>query len=303
MNITKRRMEEMRGSIYSVLNTLPGWNIQTIDFIGNGVVNAVFLVNDNNLGKLAVRTPWNTENSMDNQVSNDVISLKKEAEIAHHCYNYDIPVPKVHQMYLSEEINFLVSDFVSGNNGAISSLEIGQLVSKIHNVPTENLNIIDQGNLPLTSIISKRITERNLSLCKLINTRNILPDQMELESVLNLAEPVKSLLHLDVRPPNMIAEKGKIQAIVDWDNAFIGHPIMELMRICESMELNVEDFLKGYDNYSIIENTEEVIQLIYRLDTALMLAILFVSIIKDTEKATYYINRVEFLCTKIRNSL
>ena len=303
MNITKRRMEEMRGSIYSVLNTLSGWNIQTIDFIGNGVVNAVFLVNDNNLGKLAIRTPWNTENSMDNQVSNEVISLKKEAEIAHHCYNYDIPVPKVHQLYLSEEINFLVSDFVSGDNAAISSLEIGQLVSKIHNVPTENLNIIDQGNLPLTSIISRRTTERNLTLCKLINTRNILPDQMELESVLNLAEPVKSLLHLDVRPPNIIAEKGKIQAILDWDNAFIGHPIMELMRICESKELDVGDFLKGYNNKSIMENTEEVIQLIYRLDTALMLAILFVSIIKDTEKATYYIKRVEFLSTEIRNSL
>ncbi|MDX5474714.1 MAG: aminoglycoside phosphotransferase family protein [Bacillaceae bacterium] len=300
MNITRRRMEEMRGSIYSVLNTLPGWNIQTIDFIGNGVVNAVFLVYDKNFGKLAVRTPWNTENNMDNH-SNDVISLKKEAEIVHHCYNYDIPVPKVHQLYLSEEINFLVSDFVSGDNDAISSLEIGQLVSKIHNVPTENLNIIDQGNLPLTSIISKRITERNLTLCKLINTRNILPDQMELESVLNLEEPVKSLLHLDVRPPNIIAEKGKIQAILDWDNAFIGHPIMELMRICESKELDVGDFLKGYNNNSIIEKTEEVIQLLYRLDTALMLAILFVSIIKDIEKATYYINRVELLSKEIRN--
>ena len=301
MNITKRRMEEMRGSIFSVLKTLPEWNIQTIDFIGNGVVNAVFLVYDKNFGKLAVRTPWNTENNMDNHISNDVISLKKEAEIVHHCYNYDIPVPKVHQLFLSEEINFLVSDFVSGDNAAISSLEIGQLVSKIHNVPTENLNIIDQGNLPLTSIISKRITERNLTLCKLINTRNILPDQMELESVLNLAEPVKSLLHLDVRPPNIIAEKGKIQAILDWDNAFIGHPIMELMRICESKELDVGDFLKGYNNNSIIEKTEEVIQLLYRLDTALMLAILFVSIIKDIEKATYYINRVELLSKEIRN--
>lgn len=296
-------MEEMRRSIFSVLNTLPDWNIQTIDFIGNGVVNAVFLVNDNNLGKLAVRTPWNADNSMDNQISNDVISLKKEAEIAHHCYKNAIPVPKVHQLYLSEEINFLVSDFVSGDNAAISSLEIGQFVSKIHNVPTEKLNIIDQGNLPLTSMISRRIIERNLTLCKLINIRNVLPNTVELESALNLAEPVNALLHLDVRPPNIIGEKGKIQAIVDWDNAFIGHPIMELMRICESKELDVGDFLKGYNNKSIMENTEEVIQLIYRLDTALMLAILFVSIIKDTKKATYYIKRVEFLSTEIRNIL
>jgi aminoglycoside phosphotransferase (APT) family kinase protein len=49
-----------------------------------------------------------------------------------------------------------------------------------------------------------------------------------------------------VRPPNIIGKNGEIKAIIDWDNALIGNPIMELMRISESNELDEKDFLNGY---------------------------------------------------------
>lgn len=124
-----------------------------------------------------------------------------------------------------------------------------------------------------------------------------------MEAILNTSKITNCLLHLDVRRPNIIAKNGIIQAIINWDNAFIGNPIMELMRISETQELDEVEFLKGYNAEKLLKNTEKVIQSIYRLDTALMLSILFISFLNDKEKSEYYINRVQLLFDEINKYL
>ncbi|TQR20599.1 phosphotransferase [Psychrobacillus vulpis] len=303
MILTNNTIEKLSMSILNVLNKRLDWQIEEISFIDNGVVNAVFLINEKNLGKLAVRTPWRSEENMMDKDSSGIISLKKEATISEHCHKYQIPVPKIHKLYLSNEINFLVSDFVSGDNQEISSYDIGELTSKIHTVPLDGLSIVDQNERTLSNIVSHRIAERVKSLSKLMNINIVVPSQEEFETILDTSQTKNSLLHLDVRQPNLIGENGKIKAIIDWDNAIIGNPIMELMRISESEELNEGEFLKGYKEVDIIKNTDAVIQSIYRLDTALMLSILFTFFINDSEKRDYYVKRVHFLTQEIRKYL
>ncbi|WP_177184521.1 aminoglycoside phosphotransferase family protein [Psychrobacillus sp. OK032] len=303
MSLTNNKFETLRISIANVLNNVLLWNIGEIKFIGNGVNNAVFLIKEKNLGMLAIRTPWRTEENSNEISLSSIISLKKEATISEHCQKYNIPVPKVHKLYLGKEINFLVTDFISGDAQEIPSYDVGQLTSKIHKVPFDDLSIIHQNERTLSNIISNRITERVHLLCKLINNSIIIPDSEEMEAILNTAQTKDCLLHLDVRPPNIIGGNGVIKGIIDWDNAFIGNLIMELMRISESQELIEEEFLKGYDNVKIIENTDEVIQSIYRLDTALMLSILFTTLINDSAKRDYYLKRVHILSQKINNTL
>lgn len=235
--------------------------------------------------------------------SSGIISLKKEAVISEHCHKYQIPVPKIHQLYFSEDINFLVSDYVAGDGKEISSYDIGELVYKIHKVPLDGLSIIDQNEQKLSNIVSHRITQRTHSLNKLINANFSIPSFQELEAILNTSQTKNSLLHLDVRQPNLIGENGMIKAIIDWDNSFIGNPIMELMRIFETKELDEEEFVKGYKDVDIIQNTNAIIQCIYRLDTALMLSILFTSFINDSEKRNYYLKRVHNLTKEITNHL
>ena len=131
----------------------------------------------------------------------------------------------------------------------------------------------------------------------------ILPSSEELEAVLNTARTDDCLLHLDVRRPNLIGEKSSIKAIIDWDNSFIGNPIMELMRISETQELQEEAFLLGYNNHTILDKTDRPIQLIYRLDTAFMLSILFTSFIDDVKKREHYLKRVQTLIAEITKYL
>lgn len=300
MNLTNIKIEELKNKIHYVLTDKFNWKIDELTFLASGVINAVFLVKEKDLGRLAVRTPWRSEENMMDKQSSGIISLKKEAAISEHCHKFHIPVPKVHKLYLSDDINFLVSEFVRGDDQGISSFVIGILAAQIHKVPLDGLTIIDQNERALTSIIAHRMTNRAQTLSQLINSNIVIPESEEMESILNASQNKSCLLHLDVRPPNLIGKNGRIQAILDWDNAFIGDPIMELMRISESKELKEEEFLKGYNNADILENTDEIIQLLYRLDTVLMLSILFISFIHDSAKKEYYLKRVHSLIQAIK---
>lgn len=304
MTLTNKLIEELKLRISSVLVNKLDWRLEEeLKLIGSGVINAVFQIKEKNLGLLAVRTPWRTEENMMDKHSSGIISLKKEAAIAEHCFKNNLPVPKVHKLYLSSDINFLVSDFIVGDDKPISSVEIGKFVAMIHKIPLNGLSIIDQNQQSLSQIIPRRIINRSQTLKKITNIDVALPSLKELKAILNTSQNEDCLLHLDVRRPNLIGEEGNIKTIIDWDNAFIGDPIMELMRISETEELNEEEFLKGYNNIRIIENTEKVIQLIYRLDTALMLSILFTSFVNDTEKREHYLKRVRTISTEIMRNL
>jgi hypothetical protein len=112
VRLTSQRIEELRNNILKVLNYEFNWMVDDIEFVNNGVVNAVFLIKEKNLGQLAVRTPWTMEEYAEENEASEITSLIKESTIADHCYKYNIPVPKIHKLHLSEEINFLVSDFI-----------------------------------------------------------------------------------------------------------------------------------------------------------------------------------------------
>ncbi|WP_066295602.1 hypothetical protein [Bacillus sp. FJAT-29937] len=70
MTLTNYKIEELRAGINHVLSNKLDWAVNEITFFASGVVNAVFLVEERNLGRLAVRIPWRSEeNMMDKNMS------------------------------------------------------------------------------------------------------------------------------------------------------------------------------------------------------------------------------------------
>lgn len=98
---------------------------------------------------------------------------------------------------------------------------------------------------------------------------------------------------MDIRPANLIGYNGEVKAIVDWDNALIGHPLLELMRIAETNEISWDEFKDGYKNDSIFNVTPHIVSLFYRLDTAVMLANLFIAHLKIKDKGVFYKERLK----------
>lgn len=275
------------------------WRVNRISLIGQGVVNAVYLVEEHSRGIFAIRTPWRAEENRKDRLESGEISLKKEYQIAKHCNAYGFPVPEMYHLYLGEKINFLIYEYIDGIHEYDNTVLIGEKIFDLHQLSVENLSIIDQNNQSLTNIISTRIEARLHYINNFFSTSFLIPSQCEVEKILNTSTNPNVLMHLDVRPPNIFMKHGEIKAIIDWDNAFIGDPIMELMRIFESKELVAEEFMEGYRDSKLLERTEPIIQWIYRLDTTLMLTILFSTFIKEKEKSTYYMNRTNTLLSEI----
>lgn len=78
---------------------------------------------------------------------------------------------------------------------------------------------------------------------------------------------------MDIRPPNILAAAGSVRAIIDWSNALMGDPALEFARIAEwwhpCTRLRV-----AYENICGPMRTPRIIDLLYRLDAALVLGLL-----------------------------
>ena len=86
----------------------------------------------------------------------------------------------------------------------------------------------------------------------------------------------RALLHMDIRPANLLTKSGALRGVVDWSNALIGDPALELARIAEYGFLTRE-FLAGYDDQTPFAQVPAAAELLFRLDTAVMLAVVFLS--------------------------
>jgi aminoglycoside phosphotransferase (APT) family kinase protein len=89
---------------------------------------------------------------------------------------------------------------------------------------------------------------------------------------------------MDMRPANVLTRDGHIVAVIDWSNALIGDPALELARIAEYGYLDAE-FYAGYGMTDGFAHVPRSVELLYRLDTAVMLAVVFLSESPDPQCA------------------
>ncbi|PEV96965.1 aminoglycoside phosphotransferase [Bacillus cereus] len=297
---TRLKAEGLRGKLATILSQdYKELAVQDLKVIGTGVQNIVFR-GDSEKGALAFRVPWEREvENINEDLFNSRISLQKETALSKFCYSKGIPVPKIHGLHLSAELDFLISDYVSTDHMPISACKIGKLISELHSIPIDGLQYEQNIREPISKYIAERIVKRIEGFNAITNCGVKLPETKTIEHILSTADHAKSLLHMDLRPANLIGYNGGVKAIVDWDNALIGHPLLELMRIAETNEVNWEEFKEGYKNDSIFNASPHMVSLFYRLDTAVMLANLFIAHLKIEDKGVFYKERVKALYNEI----
>lgn len=304
MIYTRVKAEGLREKLATILSQeYKELAIQDLKVIGTGVQNIVFQ-GDSEKGSLAFRVPWEREvENINEDLFNSRISLQKEAELSKYCHSKGIPVPRIHGLHLSTELDFLISDCVYADRTPISACKIGELVSKLHSMPIDGLYYKQNIREPISKYIAERIVKRIEGFNTITDCKINLPNTKTIEYILSTADHVKCLLHMDIRAANLIGYNGEVKAIVDWDNALIGHPLLELMRIAETNEVSWDEFKDGYKNDSIFNVTPHIVSLFYRLDTAVMLANLFIAHLKIKDKGVFYKEPVKALHHEIYKNL
>ncbi|WP_051348449.1 phosphotransferase family protein [Peribacillus kribbensis] len=272
-----------------------GWEMEELRLAGNGVDNAVFFLQEGERGKLAVRVP-----SVDKSREEWRWSLQKEHDLNVFCSSLGLPVPRVHLLHFGEELDFLVTEFIEGDGVPVPDTEIGAFAGRIHELQVDGLVISNQGNERMESYLARRIERRMAALKNLFPEDGFLLEKDKLQEVLSLNRSPHCLLHMDIRPVNLIGREGKAAAIFDWDNALIGPAALDIMRVLELGELDVGEFLRGYPNRDVLTGTPREVLALYRLDTALLMTDLFLYVLKDQAKGEFYAERVRLLRKEIQ---
>ena len=253
------------------------------------------------LGPLAFRVPWDSHFANANDESVDARDLlRQEAALASHVSAFGVATPLVRHLHVGDDgFDFLVSEFVVHDESAPDPREFGRLLRAIHDCPVPDTRLVMQGEREIGDLIAERLLRRSGVIEEIAGMDLLLPDLDCVRATLAQSTARPSLLHMDARPENLLTWRGNIRAVIDWSNALIGSPALDMARIEEYGQLT-PDFLHGY---GVSEATEAPLseRLLYRLDTAVMLAVVFLSEAPDPRRAKSQIGRVVRLFEAFRS--
>jgi len=279
------------------------WGVTGLRAAGSGLNFLVCRAETARFGTLALRTPWVATLINDTDGILDARRLlRQEAALTDYVRAGGIPAPAIHALHLGDDgVDFLASDFVVGDDSPPAARAFGALLRAIHALPPPDFPLIEGGDTPPHERIAARLSERAAALARLTGEACPLPDRRELASLLAARAKIRSLLHMDARPANLFTRRGAIVAIVDWGNALVGDPALELARIAESGHLD-DNFLAGYGD-DPLGALPPTIATIYRLDTVVMLALVFLAEVPDPAAAQAMLVRTRTLLTALQAAL
>jgi hypothetical protein len=270
------------------------WDPDTLVYVARGLENHVMKVLDRQGRGIAVRVPIRryVENDNDRGVDSRDL-LRQERDLLAHLWPLGFPVPRPRALFFDETgegADFLAAEFIDGDHCTVSDHEIGRLVSRLHAGPVPALVPVAQRLPTLEDTLAHLIVKRSQALQRLTGSALAVPTEAAIADVLRWKSERCVLLHMDVRPDNVIGASGRVLALVDWSNALVGPPELELCRISEYGALS-HHFLRGY-GADLLANVPEPVLVAYRLYTATMLAIVFLSEAPDRGQAAAAVQRV-----------
>lgn len=277
------------------------WQVTNLRLEDSGMEFVVCRGDSPTLGPLAFRVPWDRHFANANDESVDARDLLcQEAALSSHVGVFGIATPPVRHLHIGNDgFDFLVSEFVVHDGSAPDPREVGQLLRAIHDCPVPDVKLVMQGERQVGDVIAERLLRRSRVIERIAGIGLTLPDPACVRDTLAQSTAKPSLLHMDARPENLLTWRGNIRAVIDWSNALIGSPALDLARMEEYGHLT-PDFLHGY---GVSEAAEAPLseRLLYSLDTAVMLAVVFLSEAPNPRRAKSQIERVVSLFESFRS--
>ncbi|WP_458380019.1 phosphotransferase family protein [Sinorhizobium medicae] len=291
----------------SITNFDPAWSRGLLSYIGGGIESYVFKLRLPTGTEIALKVPMVRYIENDNDQGLDAFDLlKQEFTIASYLGEYNFPVPSPFGLHLPEaddSLGFLASEFITSDRSTATSGDLGALVSRLHHLPPPpSFRPVAQRQDTWDETVALLIRQRSEVVAKLaeVRLREISSDQ--LLEVLKAKRASVSLLHMDLHPENILCHRGKIRALIDWSNSLVGPPELELYRVAE-YGVWEQAFQKRYGIQIKSEYDDDPLSLIYRLYTATMLAVVFLSEAPDPVRAKASVARVRKLYSDLARLL
>lgn len=266
---------------------------------GSGLEFSVWRATHPRWGVVALRVPARAIESNANDPHVVTAELQRhEAEMYRSLRPLGVPVPRVFDI-LHYDVDVLVCEYVPADGSAYRSTELGEIVARLH-----ALRVPAPAAAGFAATIAERVDRRWGVLRQRAPALPASPGAERLAAAIPPA-PEPSRLHMDVRASNTLTRGGRIEALVDWSNSLVGDPALELARVAEYARLpenaiDLDEFRRGYTSVRPVPDRREECWSVYRLDTAIMLAVVFTHESPHSERGASLLRHVSELAWRLR---
>ena len=229
--------------------------------------------------------------------------LRQERNLLKFVGEHGIPVPEVIAYFASHDgPEVLVLEQINLDGTPPSDAEIGETVRRLHGLSPPALFTVAQGP-QLASARVAELTVRRLKVVeRFIGDLGWKPTVEELDRILAPINVNARLLHMDLRPANYLCRHNRLMGLIDWSNALIAAPILELARIAEYGGLSPE-FAVGYALKSdMTAALDRETGIACRLYTLVMLCVQFLAQFQLPDQAERHISRLKGLLGLLRHT-
>jgi aminoglycoside phosphotransferase (APT) family kinase protein len=215
-----------------------------------------------------------------------------------------VPVPHVHAIHRGTgdgDPTWMLQSLVAGNDVAPqpgSGEVVGAWVRALHAVRPADAPLTPPADWAGT--LTRRISRR---LDAVRRYADLPPSDAVLGPVVGTlagrAGSAAALLHLDVRPANVVYRDGVPVALLDFANALTGDPLLELARIRRFGGLT-QEFLRGYGGSDLNDPAVGGLIDLYELDTSTLLTLVGAEETDDIALHRDNLRRTHVLCARLR---
>jgi aminoglycoside phosphotransferase (APT) family kinase protein len=249
----------------------PRLGIDGVEPAASGLIFCVFRGRSTRFGDVAVRVPRRRHIPGGGGRLLDAIGLlRQEAVMATHAAEAGIPSPEVFDVADDAELPFTVGRWIEHDDSDLRSAELGALAASVHELEVPSIEVEEQGPQSADETIVRRLLTHGQSIERHTG-RDYSLDADELRAILAREPPERRVLHMDLRKVNLLCRDERLAAVIDWGNMLLGRAALELARLAEFGSAD-EDFLRAYEAIRPLPEVAPDVELVYRLDTAAMLA-------------------------------
>jgi aminoglycoside phosphotransferase (APT) family kinase protein len=267
--------------------------------LGHGLDARVYRADSAALGPVALRVPherWVTSGNEDRFDTRT--QLRQDLALSRHLRAHGLLVPEVFLLHTDDaSVDFTVSELIESDGSQLADGDFGRLIRAIHSVPAPALDLVCmESRADLDEVLALRIGQRLGNLAARADLGAAIPDIGAALAADPAAGPARGLLHMDLREANVLAVGGRLTGILDWSNALVGDPALDLARAAEygSLTPAALDAYGHPGGFTMTAATPR--QAVYRLDTAVMLSHVFLDGAPDPARARQYVDRTLALC-------
>ena len=273
--------------------------------IGHGLDARVYRGDSVALGPVAIRVPHARWLSSGNENQLDArLQLRQDFDLSRHLRAHGLPVPEVFIVHTGDtgrgggaDPDFTIARYVESDGSQLPEGEFGRLIRAIHEIPAPGLDLVCmESHTDADPLLAERIGDRLKNLAAVAGRGVPFPDVRAALAADRADGLPRRLLHMDLRPENILVRAERPVAILDWSNALAGDPALDLARTAEYGSLTPAALAAYGDPGAFTMTPSTPRQVVYRLDTAVMLSHVFTDGAPDPALARHYIERTTDLC-------